>query len=268
MRIVKLSAAFVLVLWGLSVLVISATADTPAIFTAIGRVVQDEGSTLTRRAILNFIGAGVDCVDNGGSVRTDCTISGTGGTDSITSVELDMTDDYTWTGAHDFGGGTALEVPNSDSPTVDEEGEVAIDTDPAGVAADQFVYFDGVAARALSDVITECKVIENLKDTDDDMPFFMNTAYTDVTILSAACSCIGTCTNEADLTFEVDSGSVAALTGTVQCETPANATNQTLDGGEENLDQFEVLRFDVTGTAPDPLTDTYIICVNYRPVRQ
>lgn len=37
--------------------------------------VQDEGSSLTQRATLNFIGA-VSCVDNSGSSRTDCTVSG------------------------------------------------------------------------------------------------------------------------------------------------------------------------------------------------
>jgi len=38
--------------------------------------IQDEASALTKRAILNFIGAGVTCVDNAGSTRTDCTIPG------------------------------------------------------------------------------------------------------------------------------------------------------------------------------------------------
>jgi hypothetical protein len=38
--------------------------------------VEDEGSALTTRSILNFAGAGVSCVDNGGATRTDCTIPG------------------------------------------------------------------------------------------------------------------------------------------------------------------------------------------------
>jgi hypothetical protein len=41
--------------------------------------VQDEGGALTARAIINFTGAGVACVDNAGATRTDCTISGGGG---------------------------------------------------------------------------------------------------------------------------------------------------------------------------------------------
>jgi len=37
--------------------------------------IDDEGVALTKRAILNMTGAGVTCVDNAGSTRTDCTIS-------------------------------------------------------------------------------------------------------------------------------------------------------------------------------------------------
>jgi hypothetical protein len=41
--------------------------------------IQDEGTSLTQRNTLNFTGAGVSCVDNAGSTRTDCTIGGGGG---------------------------------------------------------------------------------------------------------------------------------------------------------------------------------------------
>lgn len=37
--------------------------------------VQDEGSSLTARRNINFIGGVVSCVDNAGSSRTDCTVS-------------------------------------------------------------------------------------------------------------------------------------------------------------------------------------------------
>lgn len=42
--------------------------------------IQDEAGALTQRAIVNFTGAGVACVDNAGSSRTDCTIAGGGST--------------------------------------------------------------------------------------------------------------------------------------------------------------------------------------------
>lgn len=46
--------------------------------------IADEGGSLTQRSTLNFTGAGVSCVDNAGSSRTDCTISGGGSTGNWT----------------------------------------------------------------------------------------------------------------------------------------------------------------------------------------
>jgi hypothetical protein len=65
--------------------------------------VQDEGSALTARTTINFTGAGVSCVDNGGATRTDCTISG-GGAGSATTGVFSVT----------FGNGT---VATGDSAT-------------------------------------------------------------------------------------------------------------------------------------------------------
>lgn len=46
--------------------------------------ILDEGSTLTQQTSVNFIGAGISCVDNGGASRTDCTISSGGSTGNWT----------------------------------------------------------------------------------------------------------------------------------------------------------------------------------------
>lgn len=48
--------------------------------------VMDEGSALTQRATVNFVGA-VTCVDNSGASRTDCTVSGGSGN----AVEVTVT---------------------------------------------------------------------------------------------------------------------------------------------------------------------------------
>ncbi|KKL57785.1 hypothetical protein LCGC14_2231940, partial [marine sediment metagenome] len=50
-------------------------------------VVRDEGSDLTRRRNLNFIGAGVNCVDIGGTTSTDCTIAGGGGVSILDDLD-------------------------------------------------------------------------------------------------------------------------------------------------------------------------------------
>lgn len=41
--------------------------------------IQEEGSTLNARSLLNFIGTSVECVDNSSTGATDCTFTGTGG---------------------------------------------------------------------------------------------------------------------------------------------------------------------------------------------
>lgn len=41
--------------------------------------IQEEGSPLTQRDTVNFIGSAITCVDNAGATKTDCTISGGGG---------------------------------------------------------------------------------------------------------------------------------------------------------------------------------------------
>jgi len=164
-----------------------------------------------------------------------------------------------------FLGSAAL--PNGAAPTIDAAGEIAIDTTDAGVATGQLVYHDGDAARVLSDVLTVSRTIESLTDTDDGKPFWVQSAYTDVTILSAACVCVGTCTTGATLTFDSDDGTPAALTGTVTCRVPGSVANDALSGVETNLDQFEVLLLNVSNT-PNPLTDDYSITVHYRAVIQ
>lgn len=50
--------------------------------------IADEGSSLTQRSTLNFIGGSVNCVDNGGSSRTDCTISGGGASPLTTKGDI------------------------------------------------------------------------------------------------------------------------------------------------------------------------------------
>ena len=54
--------------------------------------VLDEASGLTKRAQLNFTGAGVACVDNPGATRTDCDISGAAGNEFADNL-FRVTDD-------------------------------------------------------------------------------------------------------------------------------------------------------------------------------
>lgn len=55
--------------------VVNGNSSPPA--TVYNQTIQDEGVSLTQRAIVNMVGAGVTCVDSGG--KTVCTIAGGGG---------------------------------------------------------------------------------------------------------------------------------------------------------------------------------------------
>lgn len=86
--------------------------------------ISDEGSGLTSRATLNFTGAGVSCVDNAGSTRTDCTIAGGAGAAYATCQEegtpLTQRATFNFVGAAltaaDNAGATRTDVTLSQSP--------------------------------------------------------------------------------------------------------------------------------------------------------
>lgn len=59
--------------------------------------VQDEGTAVTRRYKLNFIGDGVSCADNSANRRTNCTISSGGGSGDVTAVGPGCATGACWT---------------------------------------------------------------------------------------------------------------------------------------------------------------------------
>ncbi len=55
-------------------------------------------------------------------------LTGTGLSVVNGALGVDLTASFAWTGAHDFGGASAFEIPNGTAPVVDAIGEVAFDT--------------------------------------------------------------------------------------------------------------------------------------------
>lgn len=68
-------------------------------------LIQDEGMALTRRSTVNFIGAGVTCVDDAGTLTTDCTIPGGGGAGMAAGAPAFR---------KDFVGATSLTITNAE----------------------------------------------------------------------------------------------------------------------------------------------------------
>jgi hypothetical protein len=62
----------------------SGSAEVTGSSGAISKV-ADEGTPLTQRDTVNFIGNGISCVDNAGASRTDCTVTGGAGLTTLTT---------------------------------------------------------------------------------------------------------------------------------------------------------------------------------------
>jgi len=98
-----------------------------------------------------YFGAGVngagDCNDATDKLMYDV---GTGLFSCGTLADADIPDNLTLgtiTGTIDAGGATSFEIPNGAAPTIDAEGEIAVDTSGFG----QFVYYASSSVHTLTD---------------------------------------------------------------------------------------------------------------------
>ncbi len=120
----------------------------------------------------------------------------------------------------------------------------------------------------------ECKMVReetinvtipSLAAADDNFPVFV--PGQNITLVSAQCFCnLGTCTTEADVTFEVllnGTTTVNAVTGTVDCEDTTTGDSFTALSGNVDVTAGDLIRLDVTN-AVSPETDTYTISIKYK----
>lgn len=160
-----------------------------------------------------------------------------------------------YSGTHDFGGAT-LELPNGTNPTVSAVGEIALDTTDA-----QLVVQQSGSQVVISTENHRCAVIENLAAGDDNFPVW--SPLNAVTITNSWCLCTGTCTTEADISFEDGAGN--AMGGTVTCEDITTGDSLTaITSG--TLVALESLAIDVDNTPT--ADDEYTICWQYTETRQ
>lgn len=99
------------------------------------QTVQDEGSSVTQRATLNFVGAGVSCAD--ATTKTTCTVSGGGVTafTDLTDLEVSETSDSVVTVA--AGNVSCLDTSGAYTVTAMSSGTV---TRSSGTASDTIRY--------------------------------------------------------------------------------------------------------------------------------
>lgn len=139
---------------------------------------------------------------------------------TIVATNVALKDGNTYTGVHDLGGATSVEIPNGTNPTVDAAGEVAIDTNNASVR-----FHDGTAARTLPalmsesftilepDLVQAIERIVALKHFNaESYPF--GATLTDIVISTSA-----TCTDSVDILERANSGTAWSTTSTVEAIT-------------------------------------------------
>jgi len=231
---------------------------TPAGLAGLGyTTVQDEGSSLTQRNVVNFIGAGINCVDDA-SDSTDCTISTSGlaSTDIDTFSELDTivadkalvnkADGAVWLATHDFGGADDLEIPNGTGPTVDTAGQVAVDT-----TSDQLVYY-GAAKRVLKYTDQIDFTLESPADADN---FLIWKPEVNVTVTDIECIVDPADTGESVVITmqenDSDGDTPAGLDGatTITCGNTTTSDDGTLSNGPVDANDYVTVDIGtVTGT--------------------
>ena len=152
---------------------------------------------------------------------------------------------------------TSLTIPSAANPTVDEDGEIAIDT-----TVGQLVYMSGATARIFYPQAPRCVAVENLAAADDNMS--MGSFGQAVTVERVWCYFRGTGTTPATIKLHDSSGNDFTH-DTVNCY--FGLATPLLVSANNALVATETFEFDVTN-AVSPETDEYTICVDYLYTRQ
>ena len=116
--------------------------------------IQDEGGALTQRGIVNFIGAGVNCVDNSGNTRTDCTIAGGSGGVSLATGSADVVNNGNsaiWINSTSTGNLLQLQKNGTDRVVVANNGGVTINGSDSSIVRQTVADFAlGTVGSSLS----------------------------------------------------------------------------------------------------------------------
>ena len=136
--------------------------------TSSSHIIQDEGTSLRPRPYLNITGSGVSCSDSSG--KTVCDISGGAGTPGGNPTQVQFhspsgsftgdtgfifnaTDDSVvlagQASADSVYAVTTIHIPTDTAPTVDDLGEMALDTNFLAAGRGAFLYWDGTAVNQI-----------------------------------------------------------------------------------------------------------------------
>ena len=179
-----------------------------------GHTIEDEGTPLTQRATLNFVGAQVACADDAGNSETDCTVSGDG-----TGVSgIAATTGGTATGATVTIAGSGLASTSRSTDTI----TVAVSTDaanltgtlaPARLGADSIDAITEVAAAIKSGTGSKLATEGTLDTTNALVKVDANDNVTETacTENAGALDCLGNISGTAFVGDDVDGSNYVEL---------------------------------------------------------
>lgn len=195
--------------------------------------------------------------DSGGDIDfidTSNTVTANVKADSV-ALGTDTTGNYAGSSSE---GGPATSIPSGAAPTADDPGELAHDT-----TANQLILDDAVVGEATRQ---DCAMIESLAAADDNLPTGFLAPAGGATITGAVCVCHGTCTTEAEITFEDGAGN--GMTGTITCEDATTGDTLTAITSGGALVARESLVLSVSNTPSPDGSDDYSLCWEYTVGRQ
>ena len=152
-----------------------------------------------------------------------------------------------------FGDATSTEITNNTAPTLDTDGEIAIDTN------DQRLLFRASSTNTIIPRnVSKCANIGDLISTDDNILLWV--APANITVVNSTCKTSGFSGTQPTLSFEDDAGN--AFTGAPTCNASTTSDFTSFTAGN-TLIKGEGMRFDTTNT-PSPTSATQtLICFNY-----
>lgn len=117
----------------------------------------------------------------------------------------------TFTGVHDFGGATSLEIPNgAGGTTVDASGEICVDTTSKTVN-----FYDGAAEKVLTPVMSKAITIESPTSSEDISMFYTDDAITVTKIVFVITGSTSVTTTIRHHTDRNNAGNEVVTSGTV-----------------------------------------------------
>lgn len=179
----------------------------------------------------------------------------TGATTNVTlpaSGTLAILGGDVWTGVHDFGGATSLEVPNgAGGTTINDAGEVCVDT-----TSDTFNFYDGTLEAVLTPIMSKSITIESPTSSEDLSMFYTDEAITVTKIVFVITGATSATTTIRHHTDRSNAGNEVVTSGTTANSTTTGNVVTSFNDATIPADSFVWLETTALSGTPTTLSVT------------